>query len=103
MFQVFDLHNEATSRVGLNIAAIASNTAILKPSENDGSVKTSAARRAARATSARSATCNFVSCRPALPLAVLWALLPFSAPRCTALLPLRCKLSEMKGIEPHVG
>jgi hypothetical protein len=26
MFQVFDLHNEATSRVGLNIAAIASNT-----------------------------------------------------------------------------
>ncbi len=26
MFQVFDLHNEATSRVGLNIAAIATNT-----------------------------------------------------------------------------
>ena len=25
-FQVFDLHNEATSRVGLNIAAIASDT-----------------------------------------------------------------------------
>lgn len=26
MFQVFDLHNEATSRVGLNIAAISTNT-----------------------------------------------------------------------------
>jgi len=26
MFQVFDLHNEATSRVGLNIAAITTNT-----------------------------------------------------------------------------
>lgn len=26
MFQVFDLHNEATSRLGLTVAAIASNT-----------------------------------------------------------------------------